>query len=143
MQEHLETISALVCLLSICLTTFTHTSYSVKKWLDANPNEVISILMVNIDNQAPSVYAPIFESAGIANMSYAPPTGTVDGSQWPTLGELIVCLYSLYIVTGFAQIHAPRILERGSSLSWTPMPISHQFRTSSKVGSNERRKDAC
>jgi len=61
----------------------------VKSWLDNNPNEVISILMVNSDGFKPSDYDQVFQSTGIAALSYAPTTATLPAADWPTLGSLI------------------------------------------------------
>jgi hypothetical protein len=61
----------------------------VKSWLDSNPNEVISLLMVNSDGFKPSDYDKVFQSSGIAALSYAPTTATLPAADWPTLGSLI------------------------------------------------------
>lgn len=61
----------------------------VKTWMDANPNEVVSLLIVNSDNIAPAEYDAIFKAAGVDAMSYAPPTASLPQSGWPTLGSLI------------------------------------------------------
>jgi len=61
----------------------------VKTWLDSNPNEVISILIVNIDNQPASSFAAAYQTASLVDLSYAPETLAVAADQWPTLGTLI------------------------------------------------------
>jgi len=62
---------------------------SVKSWMDANTNEVVSILLVNIDNLAASTYGQVFQSTGLADLAFAPNTSTLPASQWPTLGDMI------------------------------------------------------
>ncbi|KAF9566105.1 PLC-like phosphodiesterase [Agrocybe pediades] len=62
---------------------------TVKQWLDSNPNEVLSLLIVNIDNLPASAYGAVFKSAALDTVSYAPPTAIVPASGWPTLGDLI------------------------------------------------------
>ncbi|KAF8560169.1 PLC-like phosphodiesterase [Imleria badia] len=62
---------------------------TVKTWLDANPNEVLSILIVNSDDFPPTAYDAVFKGAGLDTMSYAPPSASIPASQWPTLGTLI------------------------------------------------------
>ena len=57
--------------------------------MDANTNEVISILLVNIDNLAASAYGQVFQSTGLADLAFAPNTSTLPASQWPTLGDMI------------------------------------------------------
>ncbi|KIK94109.1 hypothetical protein PAXRUDRAFT_143574 [Paxillus rubicundulus Ve08.2h10] len=62
---------------------------TVKTWLDANPNEVLSLLIVNSDNFPPTSYDSVFKSAGLDTISYAPPSASIPAAQWPTLGTLI------------------------------------------------------
>lgn len=62
---------------------------TVKSWLDANPNEVLSILIVNSDNFPPSDYDAVYKSAGLDVVSYTPTSASMPASQWPTLGSLI------------------------------------------------------
>ncbi|KAG1875526.1 PLC-like phosphodiesterase [Suillus subalutaceus] len=50
---------------------------TVKAWLDANPNEVLSLLIVNSDTFPPSSYDTVFKAVGL------------DTIDWPTLGSLI------------------------------------------------------
>ncbi|PPR00038.1 hypothetical protein CVT24_009047 [Panaeolus cyanescens] len=61
----------------------------VKQWMDANPNEVLSLLIVNIDNVPATAYDPIFKSVGLDTMSFAPPSSPIPASGWPTLGSMI------------------------------------------------------
>jgi len=62
----------------------------VKRWSDQNPNEVISLLIVNSDSLPASQFAQAFESTGLAAKAYRPGKITgIDKSEWPTLGSLI------------------------------------------------------
>ncbi|KII84963.1 hypothetical protein PLICRDRAFT_349496 [Plicaturopsis crispa FD-325 SS-3] len=62
----------------------------VKTWLDANPNEVLTLLFTNPDGASlPGQWDPAFKSAGIDAMAYVPPSTPMKQSDWPTLGELI------------------------------------------------------
>lgn len=66
---------------------------SVKTWVDANPNDVVSLLIVNSDQVAPATYAQAFESTGLSSKMYSPSSpsssGGVPKSQWPTLSDMI------------------------------------------------------
>ncbi|KAF5376783.1 hypothetical protein D9757_009464 [Collybiopsis confluens] len=63
---------------------------TVKTWLDANPNEVLTLLFTNSDGLSiPDIWAPAFVQAGIDTVSYIPPNNPMKRSDWPTLGELI------------------------------------------------------
>jgi len=63
---------------------------TVKTWLDANPNEVLTLLFTNPEGQSVStVWKPAFDAAGITPLAYVPPSVPVKNSDWPTLGQLI------------------------------------------------------
>lgn len=62
----------------------------VKTWMDSNPNDVVTMLIVNsADNIAPSDYATVYKSAGVDTLSYSPSSASLTASEWPTLGSLI------------------------------------------------------
>ncbi|KAJ7897089.1 PLC-like phosphodiesterase [Mycena olivaceomarginata] len=61
----------------------------VKTWMDANTNDVVTLLIVNIDNLPASQYAPVFVKVGLDKLSYAPTTSPLTASAWPTLGSMI------------------------------------------------------
>ena len=61
----------------------------IKKWMDSNPNEVVSLLLVNSDNATPSALASEFTASGITTYKYTPPSTTTAQFTWPTLQELI------------------------------------------------------
>lgn len=55
----------------------------------ANPNEVVTILLVNIDNQPATSFATAYTTAGLDKLAYAPPQATTANDGWPTYGQLI------------------------------------------------------
>lgn len=57
--------------------------------MDSNPNEVISILIVNVDSQPVASFAAAYTTASLVDISYAPKTIAVTVDYWPTLGTLI------------------------------------------------------
>jgi hypothetical protein len=61
----------------------------VKTWMDSNTEEVVTLLIVNIDNFVPSKFAEVFQAAGLDKLSYAPSSSSLSASSWPTLGSLI------------------------------------------------------
>ncbi|KAJ7668173.1 PLC-like phosphodiesterase [Mycena rosella] len=62
----------------------------VKTFLDANPNEVLTLLFTNPEGLSPAtVWKPIFDAAGITDLTYVPPSLPVKQSEWPTLGSMI------------------------------------------------------
>ncbi|KAJ7070819.1 PLC-like phosphodiesterase [Mycena amicta] len=61
----------------------------VKSWMDANTEDVLSLLIVNIDDLPASNFGTVFASVGLDKMSYAPTSSPIPASSWPTLGALI------------------------------------------------------
>ncbi|KAJ7846714.1 PLC-like phosphodiesterase [Mycena olivaceomarginata] len=62
----------------------------VKTFLDNNPNEVLTLLFTNPEGLSPAtVWKPIFDAAGISNLTYIPSSLPVKQSDWPTLGSMI------------------------------------------------------
>ncbi|GAA5892735.1 uncharacterized protein JCM6883_007456 [Sporobolomyces salmoneus] len=69
--------------------TFTSYLTTVKSWLDANPNEVITLLLVNSDGISPSVWAQSYVDSGLAQYVYTPSNVPVPYDSWPTLQSMI------------------------------------------------------
>ncbi|KAJ5710355.1 hypothetical protein N7488_004511 [Penicillium malachiteum] len=61
----------------------------IKTWLDDNPNEVVTILLVNSDDASASDLGTIYENANITSYAYEPDSLTTAPSTWPTLQEMI------------------------------------------------------
>jgi len=61
----------------------------IKQWLDSNPNEVVTVLLVNSDNATPAELAQAFGDSSITSYAYVPASVTTPPTTWPTLQELI------------------------------------------------------
>lgn len=61
----------------------------VKAWMDANPNDVVTLLIVNSDDFEPTAFDTLFKAAGLDTLSYVPPSASITNEQWPTLGSMI------------------------------------------------------
>lgn len=61
---------------------------TIVAFLDANPNEVVTLLITNGDGLSGSAFAAAFEAAGADIYAYSPGK-TLSLSEWPTLGQLI------------------------------------------------------
>lgn len=60
----------------------------VKAFLDANPRELVTLLITNQDGLPGTAFDAVFRAAGIQGYAFAPGTNlTLD--QWPTLGQMI------------------------------------------------------
>jgi len=62
---------------------------TVKTWLEANPNEVLSLLIVNVDNFPPTAYDAVFRAVGLDTISFRPSAAVTSIFDWPTLGSMI------------------------------------------------------
>lgn len=60
----------------------------IKYWLDENPNEVVTILLVNSDDEDVSSFGAVYESSNISTYGYTPAT-TSATTDWPTLQTMI------------------------------------------------------
>jgi len=61
----------------------------VKTWLDANPNEVLTLLIVNINNLASTAFDTVFRAVGLDTISFRPTAAVTTVFDWPTLGSMI------------------------------------------------------
>jgi hypothetical protein len=61
----------------------------IKTWMDNNPSEVVSLLLVNSDSATSGDLASEFTKSGITQYSYTPPSSTTPLTTWPTLQDLI------------------------------------------------------
>lgn len=69
----------------------------IKTWLANNPNDVVSILLVNSDNAPPSDLNGHFVSSGILSQAYIPPSVSSTQAEWPTLSSLIAAQKRLMV----------------------------------------------
>lgn len=94
-QTHVDTFGTL----SLCHTSCFELdagpveSYllTVKAWLDANPNEVLTLLLTNGDNVAVSRFDDAFSTSGIKPYAFIPASSpnSLAINAWPTLHQLI------------------------------------------------------
>lgn len=62
----------------------------VKTWMDSNPNEVVTILLVNGPGASASEIAAQYNQAGITtSLAYTPSGSTSSQQTWPTLQSMI------------------------------------------------------
>jgi hypothetical protein len=59
---------------------------AIKSWLDTNPTDVVTLLLVNSDDVPAETFGAVFDASGI-NHYGAPAGGTSD--SWPTLAQMI------------------------------------------------------
>ncbi|KAH9954417.1 PLC-like phosphodiesterase [Russula dissimulans] len=59
----------------------------VKTFMDKNPNEVVSILIVNSDGFTPTQYDDVYKAVGLDALSYKPTSAAI--TTWPSLSSMI------------------------------------------------------
>lgn len=98
----------------------------MKKWLDSNPNEVITILIVNSDAIAPSSFAAAYEASGMSSYAYTPSSVPIAYSDWPTLQTLINSgKRAVNFLAQNADISAvPYLLDEFTNIWETPYGVS-------------------
>ncbi|KAH8910272.1 hypothetical protein BR93DRAFT_950189 [Coniochaeta sp. PMI_546] len=99
----------------------------IKSWLDANPNEVVTLLLVNSDSVSVEFFAAAFEQSGMPAYSYIPPfTSASSTTVWPTLGELISA--NTRLVTFIAGVtpstYYPYLLDEWQYVFETPYEVT-------------------
>lgn len=60
----------------------------IKYWMDENPNEVVTLLIVNSDDEDVASFGEVFESSNISSYGYTPTTASASNT-WPTLQTMI------------------------------------------------------
>lgn len=76
----------------------------IKDWLDSNANEVVTLVLVNSDDQDVSVFGEAFTSSDISSYGYTPTASTAATTTWPTLQDMIDA--DTRLVTFVAAINA-------------------------------------
>ena len=62
---------------------------TIKSWLDAHPNEVLTLLLVNGDNDPVSLFDAAYTASGLKSYAFTQPTSPLTLDAWPTLQEMI------------------------------------------------------
>ncbi|KAI1426716.1 PLC-like phosphodiesterase [Xylaria sp. FL1777] len=94
----------------------------IKTWMDNNPNEVVTLLIVNSDNYDIKEFGSVFEASGISKYGYTP-----SGSGWPTLQTMITA--NTRLVTFIASVTA------SSSYPYLLPEFNYVFETAYEVTS--------
>ncbi|KAK4239605.1 putative secreted protein [Achaetomium macrosporum] len=119
--------------LDVCLA-------KIKSWLDANPNEVVTLLLVNADNQPASSFGAAFERSGLSTYAFTPSfssTGNNSTSSnssviaWPTLQQMIAA--NTRLVTFIAPL--PTDNTTGQTYPYLLDEFAHVFETAYNITS--------
>ncbi|TGO35855.1 hypothetical protein BHYA_0144g00240 [Botrytis hyacinthi] len=74
----------------------------IKTWMDANTNEVVTLILVNSDDESAATFGSVFSSSGINTYGYTPTSTTAPIATWPTLQTLITA--NTRLITFIASI---------------------------------------
>lgn len=110
--------------------TFTSYLTTVKTWLDSNPNEVVTIVLVNSDGIDPTVWAASYAAAGLDTYAYTPSSVPIAYGSWPTYQELITAGTRVvsFLAQGADVSTAPYLLDEFTNVWETPFGVSeHVF----------------
>jgi hypothetical protein len=101
----------------------------VKTWLDANPNEVLSLLIVNINDLGPSAFGDVFSAVGLVTLSFEPATSVVEAANWPTLGSMIDAGTRLvtFLDNGADITVVPYLLDEFTNIWESPFDVTTTF----------------
>lgn len=71
--------------------TFESFLVTVKQWLDANANEMVTLLLTNGDSVDVTEFGETFSKSGIDSYAFVPSSSpnTLSFDDWPVLGDLV------------------------------------------------------
>ncbi|KAJ5105231.1 hypothetical protein NUU61_002578 [Penicillium alfredii] len=97
----------------------------VKKWLDDNPNDVVTILLVNSDGASASDLDAQFKKADIVDYAYKPTSNSAPKS-WPTLQSMIDDKKRLvvFVASLGSNTDAPYLLDEFSFVWENPYDVT-------------------
>jgi len=101
----------------------------VKTWMDANTNDVVTLLIVNIDDLPASAYGPVFAKVGLDKLSYAPTSSPLTASSWPTLGSMIDAGTRLvtFLDNAADLTSVPYLIDEFTNVWETPFDVTGAF----------------
>lgn len=97
-------------------------------WLEANPFEVVTWLIVNSDFTSVENYVSAIENSGIRDYLYEPAYVPQHRDQWPTLGQMILSGKRVVMFMDYNanQDSVPYILDEFTHMFETPFSPTNQ-----------------
>ncbi|RHZ65182.1 uncharacterized protein CDV56_107104 [Aspergillus thermomutatus] len=97
----------------------------IKSWLDSNPNDVVTVLLVNSDSASASDLNSEFETAGIVDYAYKPSSSSAP-SSWPTLQTLINngTRLMVFVASLDSNTDAPYLMDEFSLIWESPYQVT-------------------
>ncbi|KAK0646251.1 PLC-like phosphodiesterase [Cercophora newfieldiana] len=96
----------------------------IKFWMDTNPNEVVTILLVNSDNAPASTFGDHFETSGISTYGYVPSASSAT-QVWPSLQDMITANKRLvtFLASSSPSSQHPYLLNEFTYVFETPFDV--------------------
>lgn len=73
----------------------------INNWMNAHPNEVVTVLLTNPERTSPDLLRKAFEKAGLGDKVFTPPRRDLALDDWPTLQELIDSRHRLIVLLDY------------------------------------------
>jgi hypothetical protein len=101
---------------------------TVKKFLDTNANEVVTILLTNGDSVDITEFGKTFASSGIDSYAFVPSSNPLSIGDWPTMGELVSSGKRLVVFLGiFSLLESFQERMSAKSLYCFLLPVKLQY----------------
>ncbi|OJJ35855.1 hypothetical protein ASPWEDRAFT_41090 [Aspergillus wentii DTO 134E9] len=103
---------------------------TVTNWMEDNPFEVVTILIVNSDYVSPSNFTSAIENSGLKDYAYEPWKVPMSRDDWPTLSNMIVNGKRAVVFMDYQadQSDIPYILDEFTQMWETPFsPLNTSF----------------
>lgn len=110
--------------------SFESTLLVVSQWLDANPYDVVTVLIANSDLVAVGNFTAPIVNSGLSDYAYLPPLIPMTRNDWPTLSEMILTNKRAVIFMDYNanQTEVPYVLDQYTQLWETPFsPTNTSF----------------
>lgn len=103
---------------------------TVTSWIEKNPYDVVTILIVNSDYVTPSNFSAPIQNSGLIDYAYEPWKIPMSLDDWPTLSEMILDGKHAVVFMDYQanQTAYPYILDEFSQMWETPFsPMNRSF----------------
>ncbi|CAK7212345.1 hypothetical protein SBRCBS47491_001432 [Sporothrix bragantina] len=100
---------------------------AVAGWMNNNPHDVVTLLLVNSDHQPAASFGRVFQQAGLSKYGYSRAASTPKTAKWPTLQTMITA--NTRLVTFIASLPAidagyPYLLNEFDHVFETPYMVT-------------------
>ncbi|KAL8927450.1 MAG: hypothetical protein Q9208_002255 [Pyrenodesmia sp. 3 TL-2023] len=97
----------------------------IKTWLDQNPYDVVTVLLVNFNNAVASDLDAQYQLADVKPYAYSIPISTTVPFDWPTLNDLVISGKRLvtFVADMYPSAEAPYLLNEFNYIFENPFSV--------------------